>query len=102
MPDSRMIIRDVIGVDDQWHTLTLTGPIVHVATRDADYVEVWHIHDPAGESEIRAFRVVGTGQPLAPALATHVGTAITPSGRFAWHLMEHARSDLPELDGGGR
>jgi hypothetical protein len=36
-------------------------------------------------------RVFRTGHPLAPALATHVGTAITPSGQLVWHLFEHER-----------
>jgi hypothetical protein len=88
---TRSIFRQSIPVDDQWHTLHLSGPIVHVATRGEDYVELWFIDDPAVEPEARAFRVVGTGQPMAPALAYHVGTAITPSGRFVWHLMEHER-----------
>jgi hypothetical protein len=91
MSEPRSILRCSIPIDDQWHTLTLTGLIVHVATRGEDYVEIWFIEDPDGTPEVRAFRVVGTGHPLEPALTRHVGTAITPSGRFVWHLMEHAR-----------
>lgn len=87
----RTIFRQVIPVNDQWHTLELSGPIIHVATRHEDCVEIWFINDPAAETETRAFRVVGTGHTMPPALATHVGTAITPSGRLVWHLMEHAR-----------
>jgi hypothetical protein len=88
---SRQIYRQAIPVDDNWHTLELSGPIVHVATRGEDYIEIWFLDDPAVAAETRAFRVVGTGEPMAPALAIHVGTAITPSGRFVWHLMEHER-----------
>jgi hypothetical protein len=91
---ARAILRQTIPVDDQWHILSLRGPIVHVATRGEDYVEVWFIEDSETKAEDRAFRVIGTGQLLAPALARHVGTAITPSGRFVWHLMEHERADL--------
>lgn len=99
---TRSIFRQVIPVDDQWHTLSLTGPIVHVATRGEDYVEVWFIEDPDVEPEDRAFRVVGTGQPLAPALAHHIGTAITPSSRLVWHLMEHERTTArPNVIKGG-
>lgn len=92
MPNSRSIFRTAIPVDDEWHVLSLTGPIVHVATRGEDYVEVWFIEEKGAEPEERAFRVVGTGQPMAPALAHHVGTAITPSGCLVWHLMEHERT----------
>jgi hypothetical protein len=85
---TRTIFRQTIPVDDQWFVLDLRGPIVHVATRGEDYVEIWFIDDPATEAVTRAFRVVGTGEPIAPALAIHVGTAITPGG-LVWHLMEH-------------
>jgi hypothetical protein len=88
---NRTILRQLIPVDDQWHELSLTGPIVHVATRHEDAVEIWFIEDPAQPVTEHAFRVVATGQPLAPALANYVGTAITPSGRYVWHLMEHER-----------
>jgi hypothetical protein len=87
----KTVFRQLIPVDDQWHTLELSGPIIHVAARREDAVEFWFIDDPAADPEMRAFRVVGTGQPLAPALAHHVGTAITPSGQLVWHLMEHER-----------
>lgn len=87
----RRILREAIPVDDLWHTIELQGPIVHVASREEGAVEIWWLDDPALPAEARSFRVVGTGQPLAPALAHHVGTAITPSGRFVWHLMEHER-----------
>lgn len=87
----KTIFRQSIPVSDEWTELHLSGPIVHVATRGEDYVEIWFIDDPATEPEVRAFRVVGTGQPMAPALAHHIGTAVTPSGRFVWHLMEHER-----------
>lgn len=90
---SRQIFRQTIPVNDNWTTLELSGPIVHVGTRGEDYVEIWFLDDPAAETTTRAFRVVGTGEPMAPALATHVGTAITPSGRFVWHLMEHGRAE---------
>lgn len=86
----RHVYRTAIPVDDQWHTLYLSGPIVHVATRGEDYIEVWHIDDTSNGKPVgRAFRVVGTGHALAPALATHVGTAVTPSGNLVWHLFEH-------------
>lgn len=87
----RHIYREVIQVDDQWHERTLRGPILHVATRHEDAIEFWHLHDTDQPVTKHAFRVVGTGHQMAPALALYVGSAITPSGTFVWHLMEHER-----------
>lgn len=84
----RSIFRYVIPVNSRWHTIRLSGPIVHVATRHDDYVEAWFIHDPDAEAEPRTLRVYGTGFAIDEPGAIHVGTAITPSGRFVWHLME--------------
>lgn len=82
---SRTIHRYVLPVDDQWHTLDLTGPVMHVATRGEEYVEIWAIVDPAVTPYTRTYRVYGTGQPDVE--GAHLGTAITPSGRFVWHVM---------------
>lgn len=87
----RHIYRELIQVDDQWHEVELRGPILHVATRHEDAIEFWHLHDTDQPVTAHAFRVVGTGHEMAPALALYVGSAITPSGRFVWHLMEHER-----------
>lgn len=73
-----------IPVDNQWHTLELSGAIVHIATRSANKVEVWAL-DSGGPLVARSFRVYGTGHDL-PDSARHVGTALT--GRLVWHLME--------------
>lgn len=89
MDTNRKIFRYVLPVDDAWHTLDLTGPILHVATRGADFVEVWAMVQPGVDPVGRAFRVVGTGQSFPPALAFYIGTAITPDGRLVWHVMEH-------------
>lgn len=87
MNDCR-ILRTVIPIDDAWHTTELRGPIVHVATRHETLVEFWWLNNPDNPAEQRSFRVVGTGHPIpfAP-LARHVGSAITPSGLFVWHLF---------------
>lgn len=88
----RTVYRTVIPVDDSWHEIELRGPILHVATRREDAIEIWHLHDDEQDATLHAFRVVGTGHQLAPALATYVGSAVTPSGTFVWHLWEHERS----------
>lgn len=83
------VFRAVVPVDDQWHTLELSGPIVHVGTRGEDYIELWFIDDPATEPQTRQFRVFGTGQTITRDTGTHIGTAITPDGgRYVWHLFE--------------
>lgn len=82
----RAIHRTSIPVDGKWHTIRLTGPILHVATRQEARVEFWHLHDdsaPVTRHELQAF---GTGHEL-PGDAAYVGTALDTDG-FVWHLME--------------
>lgn len=83
------ILRETVPVDDRWHTFKLRGPVVHVATRHEDAVEFWFVDDDRAEPAQRTFSVVGTGQ-LVPPGATFVRTAITPTGRFVWHLVERS------------
>ncbi len=85
--NDRKVLRHVIPVDDQWHVVNLPGPIMHVATRQENAVEVWFIGRGDQRGEAHALRVFGTGQPF-PEAARHIGTAITPSGRFVWHLFQ--------------
>lgn len=85
--DLGRVLRYEIPVDDCWHRLLPSGPILHVATRRPDVVEVWAA---SGQPDIvRELRVFGTGQPI-PDGAIYVGTAIVPGGAFVWHLMERA------------
>lgn len=83
----RSIFRQTIPVDDSWHTVELRGPVLHLNARAEDVVEFWHLHDTTQPATPHAFRVVGTGHTL-PANMVYVGTAVTPSGAFVWHLME--------------
>ncbi len=80
------IYRIEIQADDRWHKVMMSGPIVHVATRTEDVVEVWYEHEPSAPTQARSFRVFGTGQ--SGVMGKHVGTAVTPSGRLVWHLRE--------------
>lgn len=84
----RRIFRETVPADDQPHAFVLRGPILHVATRQEDAVEFWHLHDDELRPTEHTFTVVGTGHPLAAEITRCVGSAITPSGRFVWHLME--------------
>lgn len=89
-PRTFAILRYEVPVDDEWHTLRLSGPIVHVATRRREVVEVWATTDGFGPSDYD-LRVFGTGQPIPadpPGEVCHVGTAIVPGGALVWHLMQ--------------
>jgi hypothetical protein len=79
--------RHHILVDDQWHTLNLTGPVLHVDARYDNAVDVWVLHTE-GPTTVHRFRVFGTGHPL-PDNVKHVGSALTgPGGMLVWHLFE--------------
>ena len=84
---TRMVLRWEVPVDDQWHVFTLSGSIVHVATRRLDVVEFWSLEgdDVPGRHD-RRFRVFGTGQPLPAEARRHIGTAL--AGQLVWHLFE--------------
>jgi hypothetical protein len=86
----RRVFRTEIAVDDRWHTVPLRGPILHVATRGEDYVEIWHLEDSAVVQREGTFRVYGTGEVLVLNTGKHVGTAITPGRSLVWHLFERA------------
>ena len=78
------VLRHEIPVDDQVHEVVLRGPILHVATRRPEVVEVWC----QDENRTRGVRllVVGTGHPW-PDGAFYLGTAIVPGGALVWHLL---------------
>lgn len=85
---SQHVYRYVVLADDLWETFEFSGPILHVATRHELSVELWVLDDPEQPLTTHSFRVFGTGQPLTDDVSQHIGTAITPSGRFVWHLFE--------------
>lgn len=78
------VLRHVVPVDDTVHEVVLAGPILHVATRHVDVVEVW-VQDKERTRPVRLL-VVGTGQPW-PDGALHLGTALAPGGTLVWHLL---------------
>jgi hypothetical protein len=61
--NQQAIHRYEIPVDDRWHILGLSGPVVHVASRRPNVVEVWAIRN-GGPELMRILRVFGTGQPM--------------------------------------
>jgi hypothetical protein len=95
----KAIHRYEVPVDDEWHTLDLTGEVLHVASRRRDVVEVWAIHDDQGDRLPRHFRIFGTGHPLPDGRLRHVGTAFADGGELVWHLMEGGLIPSVALDG---
>lgn len=76
-----------VPVDEQWHDLTLTGALLHVAARRPDVVDVWAVA-AALPARTRSFRVFATGEELPGAgILAHRGTALAPAG-LVWHLFE--------------
>jgi hypothetical protein len=89
---ARKIYRYTVRIDDRWHDLLLSGPVLHVGrpscagqlpTRD---VELWAEYD-SDDAQPRRFRVYGTGQPIEEP-CQYVGTAFDADGALVWHLME--------------
>jgi hypothetical protein len=85
---SRRVYRDVVPVDDEWHAITFSGPILAVGTRHVDYIEIWHLHNPGEPEQRREFRAFGTGHPLTYDTGSHVGSVIVAGGALVWHLFE--------------
>lgn len=91
MTSTAQILRYEVPVDDRWHTIILPGPIVHVATRRPEVVEVWATTDGFGSQE-HEMRVYGTGHPYPVGDVHHVGTAIAADGALVWHLIQRGPS----------
>jgi len=50
----------------------------------------WAEVDPAAQIEPRYFQVHGTGHPIANG-GTFIGTALSPTNPFVWHIYEHSK-----------
>ena len=84
----RCVFRYEVPVDDHWHTLMLSGRVLHVAARQLGVVELWAL-ESGGPRVGRVFRVVGTGHPWPVGFgATYVGTALVERSPLVWHLLE--------------
>jgi hypothetical protein len=81
------VFRYEVPDDDQWHEITLAGPIVHTAIRDGAF-HFWALAG-AGSSAAAKLRLFGTGDEV-PEDTMYRGTAITESGRLVLHLFEAA------------
>ena len=72
-----------VPVDDEWHPIG-SGPVVHVDAFNPWEVFIWTLQE--NESQTRAARVYGTGQPL-PENVEHLGSASANGGALIWHVF---------------
>ena len=97
MPATR-ILRFEVPVDDGWHLIRVPkSNVLHVACHMERLVDFW-MRESSGGTEVRAYRVFGTGQPI-PQITWFEGTAVAPNGQLAWHLMS-ATATTGEADAG--
>jgi hypothetical protein len=85
-------VRYEVPIDGQWHTRTLSGPIVSASGRRPGVIDFWTVSHPNGIKRARSFLVAATGQPL-PATIQHVHTThldhyTTDPDEMVWHLVE--------------
>lgn len=94
----RTVYKIDVPVDGKTHDLPmpLGGRIVHVACQGSaiDTVTAWFECESTEIRQDRRFVVHGTGHPVNehpdPKVSiVHVGTAVTQSGLYVWHLFEH-------------
>lgn len=83
-----------VPVDDRWHPVEAVMDPLSVGCREVGTVEFWAWEPHGGPWPERFFRVFGTRQEI-PDNVKYWGTAVAPSGRLVWHLVE-ATSDLEE------
>ena len=82
------VYRYEVPVDDSWHDVELSGPIVKVACRNGvrSVVHVWALAG-VGTPYIARLRLFGTGHEV-PDDIMYRGTAIAEP--LVWHLFEDA------------
>lgn len=69
-------------------TVTLDAPrVLHVASRTEDTVDVWFGDAPPQSVATWTLCFVGTGHDFDDDTWDYVGTAVTPSGDFVWHVL---------------
>lgn len=73
-------------LSDQNPIVTHTGArIVHIAIQH-DMITAWAEVETTNDPETLMLYVVGTGQPIPLAAIDHVGSSMTDSGNFVFHV----------------
>jgi hypothetical protein len=80
------VFRYEVPVDDEWHDVALSGPIVHVGTPFGQLspLHIWALAETGAPYTAR-LRVYGTGHTV-PDYVVYRGTAIAEP--LVWHLFE--------------
>lgn len=83
----KTIYKQVIPIDNDSHTITVSGPVLHVGYQEAspDHLVFWHEDGVGPGRQNRIFQVFGTGWKI-PHYAVYCGTVQV--GLFVWHLYE--------------
>jgi len=90
------IHRYEVPVDDQWHRIELTGPILHVGGRSVWMVEFWALTGIFHPGRADQFRVYGTGHRLPPGGWKYVGTVV--HHELVWHLLTRRLRNVREVE----
>lgn len=73
------------------------GPFRQPSGSGAYYVDppldLWALVDPDAPVEDRAFRVVGTGNPMPDDCGRYIGTTHSHGGSLIWHVFEAVTVD---------
>jgi hypothetical protein len=76
----------VIPVDDEVHTLSFVGSVLHVEAFMPNELTFWAAIEDRWDYNRKMF-VIGTGME-APESCYYCKTAVWDNGRLVWHLME--------------
>lgn len=71
----------------QQHSMPVGAKILHVEEQAGRPV-MWAQVNPIADTEVRSFKLVGTGHADIYSNDGYVGTALTASGAFVWHVYE--------------
>jgi hypothetical protein len=91
----RVIHKYEVGYGQGVAHIPPSAKVIHAATvpisPTTEGVFVWVEVDPSEDAEPRKIGCFATGD-LVPDDALHVGTAVTPTGAFVWHVYEQQAS----------
>lgn len=82
---SLRVLKWSVPVDDQPHPIG-AGRVVHVGCQDDAWTtQVWTLETDEPDTDFA--QVFGTGQPLPGSATEHLGSTISSSGLFVWHVF---------------
>ena len=86
------VLRYELAVGDNVVSLPEGARVLSCAVRPhAGHVDLWVMAPAEAATTDRLFQVVGTGWEFGDdAGLTYIGTAVTASGSYVWHVFERA------------